>query len=60
MKLTHKAIARMAGYNIQSPYFGHYIWIDTQNCSVISYDTFDTEEAAWQACCIYNDLVEGE
>lgn len=72
MKLTHKAIARMAGYRVRvvkNSNLGYpqrllpskYDWI-----SVIGYEEeisnnlYDTEQEAWKACCIENGLIEEE
>lgn len=58
MKLTYKAIARMAGYRVH--YMGtYYMWID-----IVGRDTdvsrHKTEDEAYKYCCLDNLLVEGE
>lgn len=69
MKLTHKAIARSAGYRVKSDYvavgrytlhklmFAYHENSDEEDCSGFVYDT---EEAAYKACCEDNQLIEEE
>lgn len=64
MQLTHKAIARMAGYRIRghptksSPYF---YWQSRDFDLIVNSTRFYAEEEeAWKACCIENNLIEGE
>ncbi len=68
MKLTHKAIARMAGYRVESGYesypnlklgFGVYWkWHDvhTGEWSL----PYNDEHAAWKGCCETNGLINDE
>lgn len=60
MKLTHKTVARMAGYytyGIPDKYSwrNQSGWIDE-----VSKEYFDTEEAAYKDCCEACGLVEKE
>jgi len=73
MKLTHKAIARMAGYRVAEEYKWNnstryspqmqwmYKWYDVaegEESCVSAW--FDTEQDAWYACCTDNNLIEEE
>jgi len=67
MKLTHKAIARMAGYRVESTYasfpnrrlpygFYHY-WTEGDEKGTGRYEC---EQDAWITCCVENELIEEE
>jgi len=58
MKLTYKAIARMAGYSVidLGP---HYIWVDKTG-SDMDVSRHSSEEDAYKYCCLDNGLVEDE
>lgn len=73
MNLTHKAIARMAGYRVKEEYKWNnsprynthmqwlYKWYDVaegEESCVSSW--FDSEDEAWEACCVNNNLIEEE
>jgi hypothetical protein len=68
LKLSYKAIARMAGYRVEytNGYFDRYDyipgcfkWVD-DGTVIDSYDKYTTEEEAYKACCIDNGLVGDE
>ncbi len=59
MNLTHKAIARMAGYRVYfSDYGGRYPvnWRDVDDETNIG-EHYINEEEAYKACCIENGLT---
>lgn len=73
MKLTYKAIARMAGYRVTSewrndgPYYAvgnvkeMFKWHDVADGINHQGTTWaTTEDAAWEMCCIENELIEVE
>lgn len=69
LKLTHKAISRMSGYRITEEYHHvhgkmvvenfnkQYQWNDTDNDDTGIF-WYDTEQEAWEACCVENELIE--
>ena len=73
MKLTYKAIARMAGYRITSEWRNDgprytldntkemFKWYDIEDGSDSLVATWTlTEQEAWEMCCIENKLIEVE
>lgn len=72
MKLTHKAIARAAGYRVTHEYrpvdynntagnWKHfYRWYDVEFGIDLGSSWLESEEAAYKDCCIWNGLVEDE
>lgn len=59
MKLTHKAVAMMCGFNVrESTYYDDiaYYWYNsaTNERGNLLY----TENSAWEAACTDNDLIE--
>lgn len=69
MKLTHKAIARMAGYrivegcmefpnsNLKLDYY--HRWVDPETGQQ-GWPPHLNVEDAWKACCIQNELIEDD
>ena len=68
MNLTHKAIARMAGYRVEMRNTAYpnmnlawgdwYYWKNMDEDGNTGKGRYVTEDEAWQACCIENELVE--
>ncbi len=61
-RLTHKAIARMAGYRVERSDTWTFQYFDKDDPLNVSGFVYISEAAAWEACCIDNGLiiVEGE
>ena len=58
MKLTHRAIARMAGYIVEYSHQGYY-WTDKLDPNRNDgYDKYNNPEEAYKACCIDCGLIE--
>ncbi len=53
---TFEAIATASGYEVRKNDFG-YFWTNKEEDSILD-GYLDDEEAAWEGCCKYNNLVQ--